>query len=108
MSENYTPTTEQVRDAVQMARRPFDITHEIDDPYYGFSYYEEFVEPSSAFDRWLEAHDREVAEKALEEVKEAVGALLAAPAIYQSEAVRGVAGALFCISEVIKRKGAAL
>lgn len=55
----YTPSTREVRDAVLMSGKPFDQIVETDDPHYGYSIYDEYVEPGSAFDRWPAAHDAE-------------------------------------------------
>lgn len=62
MTENepYTPTTQQVRDAVLMSGKPFDQIVEIDDPVEGYSIHDQYVEPGAAFARWLTQHDAEV------------------------------------------------
>ena len=58
MSDDYTPTTDVVRDAVTFPRRrlgePRDMTE-------------------AAFDRWLAAHDAEIREQALAPIRAALG-----------------------------------
>jgi hypothetical protein len=61
MTDEYTPTTEQVRNAFTFWRRAFIVRK---------SWYDESLlleQTNAEFTRWLEAHDREVAEKAWDE-----------------------------------------
>ena len=54
MRDNYTPTTEEVR-AEYVANRGFRLPT--------------YISPAAEFDRWLDAHDRDVAVKALEDAR---------------------------------------
>jgi len=61
MSDEYTPTTGEIRNAFTFWRRAFIVRK---------SWYDESLlleQTNAEFTRWLESHDREVAEKAWDE-----------------------------------------
>lgn len=72
MADDYTPTTEQVRDGY--AKDPLA---EYNNPLVDHAHYGRL-----AFDRWLAAHDVEVAEKARADERERIAAAIEREGVY--------------------------